>query len=36
MDQKKKIMPVLYGENIVEIDRDKVKMYYADCPDLGV
>ncbi|HHX23082.1 MAG: NusG domain II-containing protein [Tepidanaerobacteraceae bacterium] len=27
-------VPVLYGENIVEIDRDKVKMYYADCPDL--
>ena len=25
---------MLYGENIVEIDRDKVKMYYADCPDL--
>ncbi|MDD4569375.1 MAG: NusG domain II-containing protein [Tepidanaerobacteraceae bacterium] len=26
-------VPVPYGENVVEIDRDKVRMFYADCPD---
>jgi len=26
-------VPVATGENIVEIDRDRVKMLYAQCPD---
>lgn len=26
-------VPVANGENIVEINRDKVRMLYADCPD---
>ncbi|NLZ54362.1 MAG: NusG domain II-containing protein, partial [Thermoanaerobacteraceae bacterium] len=26
-------VPVTTGENIVEIDRDRVRMLYAQCPD---